>query len=118
MLCVLTWRAPNHQTGSGKTYTMLGPLESVLRVDRSTGLIPRVVQHLFERIGAAGAEHQSLGRDCSFVVRCSYLEIYNETIQDLLAPGSTALQASSRELLARVPAVSPAHELPTAAPDS
>jgi hypothetical protein len=41
------------------------------------GIIPRAVRHIFGFIDAADKE-------IKFLVRCSYLEIYNENILDLL----------------------------------
>ncbi|ETW07319.1 hypothetical protein, variant 3 [Aphanomyces invadans] len=59
------------QTGSGKTYTMQGDLSG----DQHRGLIPRVMDYLF----------QHLQRPTTiFTCTCSYLEIYNERIYDLL----------------------------------
>ncbi|XP_075972662.1 uncharacterized protein LOC142974303 [Anticarsia gemmatalis] len=57
------------QTSSGKTYTMTG-------TDSSPGIIPLAVLNLFEIIKNVP------GRD--FLVRVSYIEIYNETVKDLL----------------------------------
>ena len=64
------------QTGAGKTYTMTGGTEGYA----ARGLCPRVVAHLFERTEALQAEQP--GR--RFVVRASYLEVYNERLFDLL----------------------------------
>ena len=64
------------QTGAGKTYTMTGGTEGYA----ARGLCPRVVAHLFERMEALQAEQP--GR--RFVVRASYLEVYNERLFDLL----------------------------------
>ncbi|XP_069711661.1 centromere-associated protein E isoform X2 [Phaenicophaeus curvirostris] len=57
------------QTASGKTYTMMGSEDSV-------GIIPRAVQHVFKIICEIP--------DREFLLRVSYMEIYNETITDLL----------------------------------
>jgi len=72
------------QTGCGKTHTMMGPAialdpESTERELR--GIIPRAVRHIFGFIDAADKE-------IKFLVRCSYLEIYNENILDLLGTKS------------------------------
>ncbi|EQC42370.1 hypothetical protein, variant [Saprolegnia diclina VS20] len=56
------------QTGSGKTYTMEG--ESTHGETR--GVVPRILEALFAQLSAP------------FECRCSYLEIYNERIYDLL----------------------------------
>lgn len=45
--------------------------------DELKGIIPKSVRHVFGFI-----DSQSGGK--KFLVRCSYLEIYNETILDLL----------------------------------
>ena len=61
------------QTGAGKTFTMEGvPDPPELR-----GIIPNAFQHIFDKVAVA-EEHQH------FLVRASYLEIYNEEIRDLL----------------------------------
>lgn len=59
------------QTGSGKTFTMEGNHEHL-------GVIPRAVQQIFEH-----ANHLK-ERGWSFSFEVSFLEIYNETIRDLL----------------------------------
>ena len=59
------------QTGCGKTWTMMGP-PSPLEL---RGVIPSSFDHIFENIKTT--------TDCEFLVRCSYLEIYNECIYDL-----------------------------------
>lgn len=61
------------QTGAGKTFTITGATESY----RHRGMIPRALSQLFGEI-----EERS---EFSITVRISYLEIYNETMYDLLA---------------------------------
>jgi len=58
------------QTSSGKTHTMQG-------CEGEPGIIPLAVKDVFEAIEA------SEGRE--FLVRVSYLEIYNEQMMDLLS---------------------------------
>jgi kinesin family protein 3/17 len=61
------------QTGCGKTHTMLGvPNDMQLR-----GIIPNCFAQIFGFI-------DEMADDMKFLVRCSYLEIYNEEIHDLL----------------------------------
>ena len=61
------------QTGAGKTHTMEGrPDPPHLR-----GIIPNSFQHIFDHIANSP--------DLQFLVRASYLEIYNEEIRDLLS---------------------------------
>uniref|UniRef100_A0A6I8S8W8 Kinesin-like protein n=1 Tax=Xenopus tropicalis TaxID=8364 RepID=A0A6I8S8W8_XENTR len=61
------------QTGAGKTYTITGGTENY----QLRGIIPRALQQVFKEI-----EGKS---DQSITVRISYLEIYNETLYDLLS---------------------------------
>lgn len=63
------------QTGAGKTHTMTGDLVGDLR-----GIIPRAVDDVFSHI------QRDTGERCKFLVRASYLQIYNEVISDLLKP--------------------------------
>ncbi|VAI32737.1 unnamed protein product [Triticum turgidum subsp. durum] len=65
------------QTNSGKTYTMRGSANE-------PGIIPLAVHDLFRTI------QQHMDRE--FLVRMSYMEIYNEEINDLLVPEHRKLQ--------------------------
>ncbi|MBN3276810.1 KIF17 protein, partial [Polyodon spathula] len=60
------------QTGSGKSFTMQG----ITDPPAQRGVIPRAFEHIFESIQCA--------ENTKFLVRASYLEIYNEEIRDLL----------------------------------
>ncbi|XP_062850951.1 kinesin-like protein KIF15 [Trichomycterus rosablanca] len=76
------------QTGSGKTFTMLGPNELADFSDELRGVIPRSFEYLFFLISrevekSAGAK--------SFLCKCSFIEIYNEQIFDLLDSASASL---------------------------
>uniref|UniRef100_A0AAR2KMY5 Kinesin-like protein n=1 Tax=Pygocentrus nattereri TaxID=42514 RepID=A0AAR2KMY5_PYGNA len=76
------------QTGSGKTFTMLGPNELNDFSDELRGVIPRSFEYLFFLINreverSAGAK--------SFLCKCSFIEIYNEQIFDLLDSASASL---------------------------
>ncbi|CAG5135378.1 unnamed protein product, partial [Candidula unifasciata] len=66
-------------TGAGKTHTMLGVMSD-------PGIIPRVVRSLFASIQAEKDASRDLG-DVSpqHTVTFSYMEIYNEKVQDLLS---------------------------------
>ena len=68
------------QTGTGKTYTMEGEPEPRLR-----GIIPRATEEIFGHIENAASDRKK------FLVRASYLQIYNEVISDLLKPDRTNL---------------------------
>ncbi|KAH9008963.1 kinesin-domain-containing protein [Lactarius pseudohatsudake] len=61
------------QTASGKTFTLSGD-------DDQPGIIPRAMKDVFACIRRTPARE--------YLLRCSYLEIYNETVHDLLAPSS------------------------------
>uniref|UniRef100_A0A8C5Q3M4 Kinesin-like protein n=1 Tax=Leptobrachium leishanense TaxID=445787 RepID=A0A8C5Q3M4_9ANUR len=63
------------QTGSGKTYTMEGPDDLSLN---TMGMIPRAIQQIFQR-----AEAQKV-KGWQFKFTASFLEIYNESLRDLL----------------------------------
>lgn len=69
------------QTGTGKTYTMEGA-----RSGPSRGIIPRAIEDVFDHI-----ERDTGAQRCKFLVRASYLQIYNEVISDLLKPESSNL---------------------------
>ncbi|XP_057773195.1 kinesin-like protein KIN-12B [Salvia miltiorrhiza] len=77
------------QTGSGKTYTIWGASNALLDED-GQGLAPRVFQRLFERIDEE--QHKQADRNLVYMCRCSFLEIYNEQITDLLDPSQKNLQ--------------------------
>nr|XP_046274682.1 kinesin-like protein KIFC1 [Scatophagus argus] len=67
------------QTGSGKTYTMEGD-----EFEETRGVIPRAVQQIFraaEKLGAQGWE---------FTFTASFVEIYNESLRDLLYTGKAS----------------------------
>ncbi|KAG0468921.1 hypothetical protein HPP92_018249 [Vanilla planifolia] len=79
------------QTGSGKTHTMLGDIEEGMHTNGvNSGITPRVFGYLFSRIQKE-KENQSY-KKLHFTCRCSFLEIYNEQILDLLDPSSINLQ--------------------------
>lgn len=59
------------QTASGKTFTLTGS-------PTNPGIIPLAISDLFAQIRATP--------DREFLLRASYLELYNETIIDLLSP--------------------------------
>uniref|UniRef100_A0A8C7JUK0 Kinesin-like protein n=1 Tax=Oncorhynchus kisutch TaxID=8019 RepID=A0A8C7JUK0_ONCKI len=61
------------QTGTGKTYTM----EGVRNDPERRGVIPNSFEHVFT--------HISRSQNQQYLVRASYLEIYQEEIRDLLS---------------------------------
>ncbi|KAF7057090.1 hypothetical protein CFC21_064423 [Triticum aestivum] len=78
------------QTGSGKTYTMLGEISDLeVRPSPERGMTPRIFEFLFARIRAE--EESRRDEKLKYNCKCSFLEIYNEQITDLLDPSSTNL---------------------------
>ncbi|XP_066395400.1 kinesin-like protein KIN-12E isoform X1 [Miscanthus floridulus] len=79
------------QTGSGKTYTMMGELTKLgNELSKDAGLTPRIFKYLFRRINEE--EERRREENLKYICKCSFLEIYNEQITDLLEPSSTNLQ--------------------------
>jgi len=64
------------QTGSGKSYSMMG-------YGTEYGVIPKICQDMFERIGELQED-----KNLRCTVEVSYLEIYNERVRDLLNPST------------------------------
>ncbi len=64
------------QTASGKTHTMSGSEDDV-------GLIPTAVSAMFDRVSRSSRQ---------FLVRVSYVELYNEVVKDLLGEGKVGLE--------------------------
>ena len=67
------------QTGTGKTFTMEGFSEGSSGVE-ARGIIPRAIEQIF------GYIQRNASPRMRFLVRASYLQIYNEMISDLLKP--------------------------------
>ncbi|KAJ6720892.1 KINESIN-LIKE PROTEIN KIN-12C ISOFORM X1 [Salix viminalis] len=79
------------QTGSGKTYTMMGEInQAECKLSADCGITPRIFEYLFSRIRME--EESRRDEKLRFSCKCSFLEIYNEQITDLLEPSSTNLQ--------------------------
>ncbi|XP_038901859.1 kinesin-like protein KIN-12D [Benincasa hispida] len=78
------------QTGSGKTHTMLGEIDDLeVKPSPHRGITPRIFEFLFARIHAE--EEIRCDEKLKYNCKCSFLEIYNEQITDLLDPSSTNL---------------------------
>jgi kinesin family protein 5 len=70
------------QTGSGKSHSMFGPK---LAERSQHGVIPRACEHIFNHI-----DQDDSGTE--YTIKCSFLEIYMESVKDLLAPNSGPLR--------------------------
>ena len=65
------------QTGSGKTFTMHG-------IKKNPGVVPLAIEAIFSLIQKS--------KEKEFLIRCSYIEIYNESVNDLLNSNNLNLQ--------------------------
>ncbi|GBG60665.1 hypothetical protein CBR_g11890 [Chara braunii] len=77
------------QTGSGKTHTM-GSGNNTAVLEEELGILPRVIRQLFESVEEKKAQAE-------FLVRCAFVEIYNEDIKDLLHPDTPNKSIAIRE---------------------
>ena len=68
-------------TGSGKTHTMFGDIYNTNNLEK--GIATFAIEYLFEKIEA------DLNKE--FLIKLSYLEIYNEQVLDLLNENTTSL---------------------------
>lgn len=63
-------------TSTGKTYTMTGDERLINgQLTEMAGIIPRILFKLFETLNS---------RENDYIVKCSFLELYNEELKDLL----------------------------------
>lgn len=70
-------------TGAGKTYTMLGTMEN-------PGVMVLAIKDLFSKV-------RQRSYDGSHSIQLSYLEVYNETVRDLLSPGRPLLLREDKQ---------------------
>lgn len=74
------------QTGSGKTFTM-GSAQMTDIKEEEIGIIPRVISMLFQEV-------EKRKSSTEFIIKASFLEIYNEEIKDLLDYNRTGSEKS------------------------
>eukprot|EP00891_Asterochloris_glomerata_P009248 jgi/Astpho2/9248/e_gw1.00138.15.1_t len=82
------------RTGSGKTFTMgTSGNDSSGSSQMDVGLLPRVVHRLYQGM----QELQQQAAQCVCDITCTFLEIYNDELRDLLAAQSTGSKIGIRE---------------------
>jgi kinesin family protein 11 len=70
------------QTGTGKTYTMSGDMNDTFgMLSDAAGIIPRALYALFNKLELDDTESS---------VKCSFIELYNEELRDLISPDENA----------------------------
>mmetsp|Transcript_15176 Transcript_15176/g.22975 ORF Transcript_15176/g.22975 Transcript_15176/m.22975 type:complete len:1531 (-) Transcript_15176:63-4655(-) len=72
------------QTGSGKTYTMFGTSDQ-------KGIIPRCAEALFNGITDTKVDVEEV------YIKCSFVEIYQENVRDLLNPTGNKLRIREKQ---------------------
>lgn len=92
------------QTASGKTFTLSGDEDG-----REQGLITRAVHDLFQGICQGAGERE-------YLLRVSYLEIYNEVVKDLLEPTNQPQVRDDRRFGANAVRVAPLQEAVVTSP--
>ncbi|KAL3204370.1 hypothetical protein MRX96_041240 [Rhipicephalus microplus] len=78
------------QTGAGKTHTMEGPAGELALQDERRGLIPRALHQVFDE--AHKQPHWT------YEMVASFIEVYNETLRDLLVPPGQAPPSAPLQL--------------------
>jgi len=92
------------QTASGKTYTLSGD-----EAGNEAGITSRAVQDLFQGIRQGSAQRE-------YLLRVSYLEIYNEVVRDLLEPSNVPQVRDDRRRGPNAVLVAPLHEAVVTSP--
>lgn len=92
------------QTASGKTFTLSGDEDGL-----EPGVIPRAIHDLFQGICQGAGERE-------YLLRVSYLEIWNEIVKDLLEPTNHPFVRDDRRLGANAVRVAPLHEAVVTSP--
>ncbi|KAG8077242.1 hypothetical protein GUJ93_ZPchr0007g3476 [Zizania palustris] len=72
-------------TGAGKTYTMLGTMES-------PGVMVLAIKDLFSKV-------RQRSHDGNHSIQLSSLEVYNDTVRDLLSPGRPLLLREDKQVM-------------------
>eukprot|EP01062_Namystynia_karyoxenos_P057813 TRINITY_DN489_c0_g4_i1.p1 TRINITY_DN489_c0_g4~~TRINITY_DN489_c0_g4_i1.p1 ORF type:complete len:1045 (+),score=407.62 TRINITY_DN489_c0_g4_i1:151-3285(+) len=90
------------QTGSGKTHTMMGDPSQIAGgdgcADDQLGVIPRLCRQLYIEMEDRQEHASRVGIRKSVELECTFIEIYNERVTDLLvgAPGTHYVRDGTR----------------------
>jgi kinesin family protein C1 len=92
---IFAWKFVDGQTGSGKTFTMEG--NNIAQItnledpysDDDRGMIPRAVSQIFKQAELLKS------KGWTYTFDGNYIEIYNETLRDLLSDGETTTKKPS-----------------------
>ena len=95
------------QTSSGKTHTMLGPSGgqrlSTQAARSDWGILPLTVEHIFGLLSSRADQGE-----LTYKIKCSFLQIYNETLMDLLRDDTSLYEEDAEALKIReIPRLSP-----------
>ena len=83
------------QTSAGKSYTMLGPeggQDLMHQSPANWGILPRAAEFLLGTLAELAEEGH-----CTYVVKCSFLQIYNEGLHDLLGSRAPSMAVDNRD---------------------
>jgi len=72
------------QTGTGKSYSMMGNIGSQSELPDASGIVPRFCQDFFIHVDDLVRNYAGTSLSLSIEIQISYFEIYKEKIQDLL----------------------------------
>ena len=94
------------QTGTGKTHTIIGPLESLFDDDNDNfGLIPNILNFLFnnkeEATNIIRESSKEKAEKIDYSLSCSCIEIYQEHLIDLLSNNNNAFDSNDDSLKIR-----------------
>jgi len=72
------------QTGTGKSYSMMGKIGRNSEISEASGIVPRFCQDLFSHVEVLERNSATTSVRLSCEIQISLFEIYKEQIQDLL----------------------------------
>ena len=98
------------QTGTGKTHTIIGPLESLFDDNNDNfGLIPNILNFLFnnkeEATNIIRSSSKEKAEKIDYSLSCSCIEIYQEHLIDLLSSNNRGFEKEDEILKSEAPVV-------------